>query len=96
MAASVKIGVLLPDGTPARGAQVIAKNHDAWLKKHQDWHGTTGEGGIFQWPNMDTGARGDRYTFTVAYTDLNGTRWAGESSQRISGDTEIIVTLHKV
>jgi hypothetical protein len=44
---------------------------------------------------MDTGTLGDRYTFTAVLVDDKNVKWAGESSHRIKGDTNVVLTLSK-
>jgi hypothetical protein len=91
----VTVQVKQPDGTIVSGARILAINHDAWSKQHREWHGTTDDSGEYVWPNMDTGTLGDRYTFTAVAEDGKNTRWAGESSHRIKGDTTITLTVTK-
>jgi hypothetical protein len=93
MAGRVTVMVRHPDGTRVSGARVLVINHDAWSKQHREWHGTTDRSGEYTWPDLDTGVRGDRYTFTAVAKDTNQRRWAGESSLQIRGDTTVTLTV---
>ena len=95
MGGKVNVQVRQADGSKISGARILAINHDAWSKQHKEWHGTTDSTGDFLWPNMDTGTLGDRYTFTAAFEDGKGGKWAGESSHRVKGDMTVTLTMHK-
>jgi hypothetical protein len=95
MGGKVTVQVRQPDGEKVPGARILAINHDAWSKQHREWHGTTDSTGDYTWPNMDTGAFGDRYTFHAVLEDGKGSKWSGESSHRIKSDTTITLTVTK-
>jgi hypothetical protein len=93
MGGKVTVQVRQIDGTKMPGARVLAINHDAWTKRLREWHGITDAKGDYTWADLETGALGDRYTFTAVAKDTNDGRWAGESSQRVRGEMAITLTV---
>lgn len=94
MGSRFTVKVVLPDGTPAPGAQIMGINNDAWSDKHREWPATAGLDGTHTWPSLDDGTMGDRYTFQVKHTDLQGRKWEAESSHRVKGEHTLTIVLH--
>ena len=57
------------DGTPVKGAQITAKNKNAWVDSSRFYYNQTGIDGTCFWANLDTGFYRDSYLFEARYMD---------------------------
>lgn len=86
------IKVNLPDGSAVDGAQIEARNKNAWQEHGRHWDGMTKDG-EYCWEHLDRGANGDAYDFKIRYLDDRGIEWRGSFTDRVFSDStkEIIL-----
>lgn len=92
MATEVTIRVMFPDGTPVAGASIHGVDAHAW-GSDKDWYGTTGTDGTHTWTRANTGAFGNFHRYEVTFTDREGLKWVGRSTERILSPVTIPITL---
>jgi hypothetical protein len=93
MATRVTVMVRFPSGRPVAGATIHGVDANALSSRDRDWYGTTGDDGAHTWTRANTGMAGDYHTYDVAFTDSEGVRWIGRTSERILTPVTLTVTL---
>jgi hypothetical protein len=92
VATQVTIRVRYPDGTPVIGAAIHGVDTNA-TGDDRNWYGTTGADGTHTWTRANTGFAGNFHTYDVSFTDGEGVKWVGKTSERILTPVTILVTL---
>lgn len=98
MGVTISVTVVLPDGIPASGADIVFLNRSAKFKDTKNWTGTTDKDGSCIWNDMDKGTfgLGDIYVFQVNFTDPdNGKSYIGNKTVRIKRNQNVLINLRE-